>query len=403
MLITLDDAVQIVMSKVKLLPHEAIGLDDALGRVLARPVKADRDLPPADLSAMDGYAIRAEDLAPEQTRLKVIGESAAGRKPAFRVRRGEAARIYTGALLPSGADTVVMVEQCVEENGVVVIAGPVKPYSMLFRRAENASRKDVLIPAGEALRSPSIGTCAAVGASPVRVYRHPATAILCTGEELRAVEDAVKPHETRNSNGPMLQAALREWGFSCKRRVVADRLSDITRTLRRLAGENDVLIVTGGVSKGRYDFVREAVERIGGRIQFHGVSMKPGKPQLFATLKGGRLIFALPGNPLSAMTGLHELVLPAMRRMVGYEPERCRPVLQAILQRPLANHGDRLRMVLARVKFDGARLAAEPVGVQSSGDVVACAKANGAIILPCETELDAGALAEFHPWTPELF
>ncbi|MDP8244365.1 MAG: molybdopterin molybdotransferase MoeA [Candidatus Hinthialibacter antarcticus] len=399
MLISPDQAYQAVMQAVKPLPSQIVDLSNSLGMTLARPIKADRDLPPVNLSAMDGYAIQAQDASTETCRLAIIGECAAGNKPDVIIRKGQAARIYTGAMLPKGADAVAIVEQCSDEQDHVIVRGKIPPNANIFQRGENAARGEVLLPKGEPIGSPQIGVCAAVGAASVSVIRFPKIMVLCTGEELRSANESVKPYETRNSNGPMLQAALQEWRFESQFQIVPDSLSKIKAAIQRNLKKHDVIILTGGVSKGRYDFVKEAIEQTGGRVRFHGVAMKPGKPQLFATAGKNQCIFGLPGNPLSAMTGLHELVLPALRRMAGRPIEQCRHVFQAVLANPVESKGDRLRFVLGRLHFDGPNLCVEPVESQSSADIAASGRADGALLVPKDArQIQAGAVVEFRPW-----
>lgn len=399
MLISPDQAYQAVMQAVQPLPSQVVDLRNCLGMTLAKPIKADRNLPPVNLSAMDGYAIQAQDASKETCRLAIIGECAAGSKPDVVIGKGQAARIYTGAMLPKGADAVAIVEQCSEEQDHVIVQGKIPPNANIFRRGENAARGEVLLPKGEPIASPQIGVCAAVGAATVSVIRLPTIMVLCTGEELRSANEPVKPYETRNSNGPMLQAALQEWRFESRFQIVPDSLPKIKAAIQRNLKKHDVIILTGGVSKGRYDFVKEAIEQIGGRIRFHGVAMKPGKPQLFATIGKNQCIFGLPGNPLSAMTGLHELVLPALRRMAGRPIEQCRHIFKAVLAKPVESKGDRLRFILGRLSFDGSNLCIEPVESQSSADIAASGRADGALMVPKDArKIQAGAVVEFRPW-----
>ena len=206
----------------------------------------------------------------------------------------------------------------------------------------------------------------------------------------------------RNSNGPALCAALALSGrIVAAHRRAPDDPERLTALLRRLAARCDVLILTGGVSVGRYDFVEASARNAGAKIRFHGVAMKPGKPILYATLPGRRHLFGLPGNPLSAMTGFYEFALPALLRMSGLPPDRCRPALRLPLRSPLAAKGSRVHFALARLLWDedGPRL--EPVDSRSSADLAAGGRADGVIAVPAHvTALDAGDLVEFRPWRP---
>jgi len=393
-------------------------LGQSAGCYLAEDVLADRDMPPADRSAMDGYAVRAADVRPPSSSLQLIGEVAAGsavltaalsnveraagsaERP--RVAPGDCVRIMTGANVPPGADAVVMLEQTEEHGDRVTIRGSIERGANILKRGEDARKGAVLLRGGTQLGPLQIAVCAAVGKSLPKVHRLPRVGILCTGRELRDAAERVRPHELRNSNGPAIRAAVAGCGYEVAAcRSVPDDPARLTAVLRRVARRCDLVALTGGVSVGRYDYVREAVERIGARVRFHGVAMKPGKPMLYATLPRNRHVFGLPGNPLSAMTGFYEFMLPALRRLSGAAAECCRPALHLPLARRVTSEGGRLRFVLARILWskDGPRL--EPVKSHSSADLVAGGLADGVIAVPANvTALPAGCVAEFRPWRP---
>jgi molybdopterin molybdotransferase len=228
-------------------------------------------------------------------------------------------------------------------------------------------------------------------------------AVICTGEELRQVHDRVASHEIRDSNGPLLLAALEERGFgSVSRSVVRDEAKAIARRLQAALRACQVAIVTGGVSVGRYDFVPEAVRRIGGRVRFHGVNMKPGRPQLYATLGGNRHIFALPGNPVSVLTGFHELVLPGLRRLCGAAARDCRPSTRLPLAETVRSKGERTCFDLGRMIQTRQGPAVAPIRSTGSADLIAGCAADGAIVVPAGVrEIPAGGIAEFHAWKQE--
>ncbi len=402
MLIPPSEAFQIVLTHVRPLEQITLPLEKVLGYCLAEKVRADRDLPPADRSAMDGYAIRSTDLARSPSLLRVVGEVAAGSPSRPLIRPGTCARILTGANVPPGADTVIMVEQTSEDNGRIIIRGNPPPGSNILRKGEDAKKGELLLGPGTTLAATQIGVCAAVGRSQLRVHRRPRLMVFCTGEELRSVTDKVKPHEIRNSTGPALCAALEMWGYpGVKYKVIPDDLTCLASHLKRASQRHDVVLLTGGVSVGRYDFVPEAVERIGGVIRFHGVAMKPGKPSLYATIGKNRHIFGLPGNPLSTLTSFHEFVLPAIRRLCGIPLERCRPQLYLPVASDLVIKSDRARYVLARLAWLQSGPVLEPIHAHSSADLVAGGRADGALIVPSGTgEVSAGSIVEFRPWRP---
>jgi len=401
-MITPEAAWALVLRHARPLKTVAVPLAEAMGLRLALEVRADRDLPPADRSSMDGYAVRHDDLRQVPCTLRVIGEVAAGSSARPRVEPGTCARIFTGANVPPGADTVVMVEETAVHGGLVTILSPEKRGSHTRRRGEEARKGDVLLARGTALYAGQVGVCAAVGKASVRVHPRPRVTILCTGTELRSVGERVRSHETRNSNGPALCAALALWGFpGTKFAIVADRPSALLAALRRAVKRFDVVLFTGGASVGDYDFVREAVETAGAKIRFHGVTMKPGKPTLYATMGGNRHVFGLPGNPLSALTAFHEFALPALFRLVGAVPEECRPAWRLPLAEAVASESGRVRCRLARLVAGPHGLTVAPVAFTSSADLAAAGHADGVILLPPEDRQWAAVEpVVFRPWRP---
>lgn len=406
----------IIASALKPLPLIRQPLASSAGYILAEVVRADRDLPPADRSAMDGYALRSSDLkksprlrsdsckgrdyAGQACLLKLVGEVAAGSSARPRVMPGCCARILTGANIPPGADSVVMVEYTKAIGRRVEIRAAVKPGANILKRGEDARKNQILLRKGEALDAARIGVCASVGLSRIKAFRRPRITVLCTGAELKAPGDKVQPYQVRNSNGPALCAALSLWGFQAvSYHTLPDKMGQLANALRQALRDYDVIILTGGMSVGKYDIVRQAIERVGAKVRVHGVAMKPGKPFLFATGRGRRSIFGLPGNPLSALTGFYEFVLPALRRLSGLPPLICRPALRLSLAEPLISKGGRVRFILGRLSLDKTRSGLVPVKSQSSADLVSAGNADGAIIVPANvTNLRAGEIVEFRPW-----
>jgi molybdopterin molybdotransferase len=390
-----------IAAHVSPLPAHACALDRALGHVLADAVRADRDSPAADRSAMDGYAVRAADLGTVPVTLTAIGEIAAGSPAKPQVVARTCARIFTGANVPPGADTVVRVEDTrVEGADGVAFLCPVQSGANILRQGENAHRGDVIVPEQTLLSAAHLSACASAGYGEVRVRRKPTVAVLTTGRELIAPGMDVQAHQERDSNQILIVASLLEAGFQLGS---VDRVSDeraaVTERLRAALVKADAVVLSGGVSVGAYDFVPAAVTDVGARTLVHGVSMKPGKPFLFALTNDGRPIFGLPGNPLSAAVGLHEFVLPALRKLAGVAEDRCRPLLRAPLRESLANKPGRERHVLASLVSSMSGLAVSIVPSQSSADVMAGARADGAIVVPADAHtLEPGTIVDFRPW-----
>jgi molybdopterin molybdotransferase len=399
-LITPNEALRIILECVRPLGIVRKPLDDARGYCLAENVLADRDIPPADCSTMDGYAVRSSDLAKCPRSLRLIGEVAAGSPARPRVRPGTCVRVLTGANIPPGADAVVMVEETEEAGGLVTFQKKAPAGSNIRRRGEEAKRGAVLLRKGMVLSPVQIGLCAAVGKAEITVYARPDVAVLCTGEELRPVGARVRVHELRNSNGPALLAALGSHGYTnVSFNAVSDDMRVLARELEEAAARCNAVLVTGGVSVGKYDFVPEAVAQIGATVRFHGVAMKPGKPFLYATLSGNRHIFGLPGNPLSTMTGFYEFVLPALRRMSGVPEKECRPTMRLPLSRALRSTKGRVECVLGQLHWRKKGPLVRPLKSHGSSDLVAGAQADGVVVVPASVqELPAGSLVEFRPW-----
>jgi len=399
-LITPKEALRIVLECVRPLKTTRRPLEEALGYCLAENVLADRDMPPARRSTMDGYAVRSSDLAKCPCTLRLVGEVAAGSASRPRVRPGTCVRVLTGANIPPGADAVVMVEQTEATDDLVTFQKKVPAGSNIRIRGEEAKRGAVLLSKGTVLGPVQIGLCAAVGKAELKVCARPNVAVLCTGEELRAVSAPVRAHELRNSNGPALLAALRNCGYTNSTLgVVPDDVGALTPKVKQATAKHHVLVLTGGVSVGKYDFVPEAVAQIGATVRFHGVAMKPGKPLLYATLSGNRHIFGLPGNPLSAMTGFYEFVLPALCRMSGLPKKECRPSMHLPLSRALRSTRGRVECVLAQLLWRKKGPLVRPLKSHGSADLVAGAQADGVVVVPVGVQdLPAGSLVEFRPW-----
>lgn len=379
---------------------------EALHHYLAASIRADRDIPACDRAAMDGYAVRADDLSAVPASLRVVDEVAAGSPAKPSIAGGECVRIFTGAGVPPDADSVVMVEDTEPEptksNGEGVrFLHAVRKGQHVLRRAENAREGDVLVPVGTRLNAAHVGLCASVGCDRPEVCRRPRVAVIATGTELRDAGDAVEPHEIRDSNGPMVEAALAQNAFpSVRRASVPDERGALLEALRGALSESDLVLVTGGVSVGKYDLVPEIIQRAGGEICYHGMRIKPGKPQLFAVFPDGKCVFGLPGNPLSVMTGLQEFALPALRRLAGCPVDQCRPVLRLPLAAKVSAKGERQQYVPGRLIRGQGVTAVEAIPCAGSADLVAAANAGGAIVVPVGIrELTAGTSVEFRPWS----
>lgn len=396
-----DYAWREIVASVVPLPSAPRDYAQCLLHYLAQSVLADRDIPAADRSAMDGYAVRADDVTATPATLRVVGEVPAGSAAQPALAPGECARIFTGSNIPPDADAVVMVEDTTATaDDTVIILRPVARGRHILRRGENARQGDVLLQKGTALDASALAVCAAVGCVAPHVHARPQITVITTGAELKPPAEQVGIHEIRDSNGPMLVTAVAEHGFGPAAWVcVPDDHAKLLHALRQALVGSNVVLVTGGVSVGKYDLVPEVIQEAGATIRFHGVAMKPGKPQLFATAGSNRYIFGLPGNPLSARNGFYEFVLPALRCLAGCPAPDCRRLLRIPLFTAVTVQGRQQHYLLGRfVQADGGT-AVEPVPNTGSADLVAGSKADGMIIVPVGvTSLPAGSYIDFRPW-----
>ncbi|BBF93630.1 gephyrin-like molybdotransferase Glp [Blastochloris tepida] len=317
-LIALDDAQRRVLDGAQPLPAEDVPLAAAHGRVLAADVRARRTQPDRDVSAMDGYAVRHADLAAPPSRLRLAGVSAAGRPFAGRLAPGQAVRIFTGAVVPEGADTVVMQEDCTAEGDAVLIAAVPHPGRHIRQRGLDFSEGRVLLPAGRRLSARDIGLAAAMNHPTLPVHRRPRVALVSTGDEL--VPPGVIPAEGQivASNGPYLAAALEGEGAEVvDLGLVPDRLEATVAAVQAAHGmAADVLVTTGGASVGEHDMVHRALEADGIDLGFWRIALRPGRPLIFGRRDGMRVL-GLPGNPVSAFTCALLFLLPLVRALGG--------------------------------------------------------------------------------------
>jgi len=401
MLMKIEKARKIILERTHALDIIDIALNDAASFCLAEEIFADRDLPPTDRSAMDGFAVRAEDVINCPKQLKLIGETAAGSAECPNVEPNTCARILTGAVVPPGADTVVKVEDTEENGDCVTILESAKEGLNIRKRGEEVKKGNRVIKSRQNLNAAQIGICASVGKSIVKVFNKPKVSVLNTGKELFPLDGdcEIKDYQIRDSNGPALAAALKRSGFKCfGMETSPDDPQILEAKLKKLVANNNVVILSGGVSVGKYDFVPDAIKNIGAEIHVHGVLMKPGKPFLYATLDDNKHIFGLPGNPLSALTGFHELVLPALRKMSGFLKEDCCRKLFLPVDRTVKSKNFRTEFHLAKLVNSGEETLLMPIKSHGSGDLISSAEADGVFAVPANTEIKKGEKVEFTFW-----
>jgi len=388
---TVEEARELVFERAQRLPAEKVSLLDALGRVLAEDATSDIDVAPFDNSAMDGFALRAADLAgagpASPVELEVVAHIGAGDYWEGEVGRGQAARIMTGAPVPAGADSVVMVERTRVAQGDGGIGSRVafeiepKLGEHIRLRGEEVLAGDVVLSAGEVVGPAAIGLLAATGHGTVAVYRRPRVAILSTGSELVEVAEKPGPGKIRNSNSYSIAAqVLAAGGIPVRYNIVPDEVEATRDAFERAAAETDFIATSGGVSVGDFDYVKPVLEEIG-ELAFCKVKMRPGNPQTLGSIKGVPF-FGLPGNPTSTYVGFEIFVRPALRRMQGFSAID-RPVTVARLSHDVKKKQDRRYYLRGRVeRADDGTYSASLSGSQSSALLTAAHRGNCFVVLP---------------------
>lgn len=395
-LLSVEEALARVLAAIPVLGLENVELTAALGRVLAETVQAGRDLPPWDNSAMDGYALRAGDVAgashAQPARVTVLGEVPAGAVAKRAVGPGEGYRILTGAPMPPGADAVIPQEEVRREGQSVVVSRPVPVGDFVRPRGEDILAGDVVLEAGTLLTPAALGVLAALGRPIVRVFQRPRVAILSTGDELVDLGAAAGPGQIANSNSYTLAAQVREaGGVPVTLGIARDAREELEERFRWGLGA-DVLVSSAGVSVGDRDFVREVMEKLGAELDFWKVSMRPGKPLTFGRL-GGRPFFGLPGNPVSSMVTFELFVRPALRRMGGHTRLQ-RPRVRAGMIEALDNPGPRRGYLRVRLVEADGRIGARPTGDQGSGILRSMLLADGLAVVAPDARLRPGDAVE---------
>jgi molybdenum cofactor synthesis domain-containing protein len=381
-MISIKEAIELVLLRTTTLEVEAVALSDALNRVLAEDVVADTDLPPFDRAQMDGYAVRAEDVATTPARLRIVGESAAGSGWHHELETGEAVRIMTGAPVPKGADAVQQVELTKESDSEVEILQPVETGRSIVRRANEIKAGETVLRAGEQINVAMIATLASFGYSQIKVGRRPRVAVMATGSELVDVDQKPARDQIRDSNNYTIEAYAALSNAIVERLpLVGDETGLLKQKMREAAERSDVLITSGGVSMGVYDFTKAALKELGAEIFFERVALRPGKPTVFGRL-GHTLVFGLPGNPVSVAVTFNLFARTALRAMQG-AAETTLASEHAVLAREVKGSIDRESYLPAILRTDerGTTLV-EPLKWGGSSDFVAFARATALINIP---------------------
>ncbi len=379
-MLQVEEAQARVMAEISAGAAEKVPLAEAHGRVLREQIIALHDAPAADNSAMDGYAVRAEDVQRVPATLDVIGDIPAGHPTNTHLRPGTAMTIMTGAFVPVGADAVVQVELTDGRTDRVTVSRTVRRGANIRRRGEDMSAGDIVLRAGVRIGAAEMAVLAAAGKSKVLVGHRPNVAILSTGDELIEVGDAPAPGKIVNTNAHLLAALVREAGGIPRPLGIVRDTRDSTIAAFEAALESDVVISSGGVSVGAYDFVKDALDALGAETKFWRVAMKPGKP-VVVSLRGDRVIFGLPGNPASCFVSFHLFVRPALRKYAGEEGDCFPPAVRARVTSAIRAVADRRLYTRVHVVARDGELVATPLASQSSGALTSMTGANGLAVV----------------------
>lgn len=385
-MVSIEEAQRIILEQIVPLEIEKVTVFHGLNRITPEDHIAPWDIPAADNSAMDGFAFLHSSV--QDNRLSVCGFLPAGEVRREAVPSGAAVRIMTGAPIPPGCDTVVPIEEVETDGDAIVIRGKIKAGDHVRRRGEDISRGDVVIPAGSVLRPQEIGMLSAMGNTSLAVYRRARVAILATGDELLEPGSTPEPGKLINSNSYTLAAQVLDAGGDPVLLGIAT--DDLEVTCEKIkAGLNaDCLVITGGVSVGDRDFVKAAIEELGGSVNFWKVNMKPGKPLAYATLQG-KPVFALPGNPVAAMVSFELFVRPSLLKAMGHR-RVFRPTVRAELREPAVNKGNRPHLVRGIVSKCDERYLVSTTGNQSSARLSSLTLGNGLMKLAPESRIETG-------------
>jgi len=377
----LNDAQQLVLQYAKVLGTEKISLLQSLGRVLAQEVRSNRDHPPYDVSAMDGYAAKASDLAVAGAQLKIVADIKAGDLPTLVLQAGECTRIMTGAPVPQGADVVIRVEdtQALEAN-VVKFSVSVEAGKDIRRRGENLFEGDLVLTAGTKITPGVLGILSMMKCGEIEVSRLPRVAILSSGDELEGLDDPFDRNKIPDANSYTLMAQVQALGIQPTLLGIA---RDTPKALKDKLVEGlqyDVLLISGGTSVGVHDFVRPTLEELGVQMHFWKMQMRPGHPTAFGTTNNCR-VFCLPGNPVASMVGYEQLVGPTLRKMLGSK-RLYRRTLPVRLAGPVSKRPGHIEFVRVTLSQDEQGYLATPTGTQSSGVLLSMARADALLIVP---------------------
>lgn len=392
-MIPISEALKIIKSETFLLESETIDLENAINRVLAEEIRADMDLPPFNRSQMDGFAVRFDDAKNAPVKLEIIGESVAGKGFDGILKSGETVRIMTGARVPEGADAVQKVELTEENGDFVTILETPKPRQNINPQASEIGKGAKIFEPGEVINEKMIAAAAAFGCAKIKVFKNPRVGILSTGSEIVEIGETPEKDQIRNSNSVMLKIFARNYSNAAVLPPVADNVESLRAAIENAVENFDVLITTGGVSVGDYDFTKPVLREIGAEVFFEKIRLKPGKPTVFAR-KNKCLIFGLPGNPVSAAVTFFLFARSAILQMQGAK--------NTDLKKGFAVAADKIKGAKGRDAFlpvsvessAEGKLVIESLRFSGSSNFIAFARANALVFVPQDKVYEKGEVAE---------
>lgn len=376
-MIEVTKALEIVAANSSTLTTQKISVHKALGYILAETIYSPISMPPFRQSAMDGYAF----IHSERHQFDVVGISQAGDYNNIKLKENEAIRIFTGAFVPNNADTVVMQEHVMANENSILIAKKPEPFANVRVKGEQINQEDIVFEANTLITPAAIGFLACLGITEIMVYKKPKVAILVTGNELVQPGKKLSKGKIYESNSIMLQAALQSIGIKkTKVHTVKDNLKATEKALKSILEKNDIVLISGGISVGDYDFVKEALLKNGVEELFYKINQKPGKPMFFGSKKGS-LVFALPGNPASSLTNFYIYVYPAIKNRMGYAKTHL-PQIVRKLDNDIINNTEKTLFLKALYN----ETSVEILDGQASSMLNSFAVANGLVIVPQDVQ-----------------
>lgn len=380
-MITVEEARKLVFGTTRDFGIESIDLAQVVGRVLREPLVADRDFPPYNRVTMDGVAIRFEDFSRGNRSFKIMGVGAAGQPQMKRSAADTCLEIMTGAILPMGCDTIIRYEDLQIENGYATVEiDSIREGQNVHRQGSDRPQGSELLQPGYRLNAAAIGIAATIGKDQLKVSKLPKVMIISTGDELVNVNKQPLPHQIRKSNVYQLSAGLKYFGIEADHRHLNDDLAEITEILKSILNDYDAVLLSGGVSKGKFDFLPEAMDQVGVQKLFHKIKQRPGKPFWFGAYPKGATVFAFPGNPVSSFMCAQIYFIPWLQKSMGLPTSKTK---YAILTAPIHFKPDLTYFAQVKIEIDEkGNLLATPIEGNGSGDLANLVEANAFLEVP---------------------